>query len=157
MVMSTGSANSNSVGIKFANTQTTGQTFYMGVELESFINKDDTIESGANVLNNNIRLHFYYKNVDATNSYNLVFFAPHMIFPSSLIRKPVLLPWNVKKNAEKSTFEKTEQKDFPMWDKPGRFGWKNLVGLDGKTFKVWLEHPGRFGLKNLVGLSTINF
>ena len=52
----------------------------MGVELESFSNKDDTIESGANVLNNTVELRINYKNTDAVNSYNLVFFALHNIF-----------------------------------------------------------------------------
>ena len=33
------------------------RNFYMGVELESFSNKDDMIKSGANVLNNNVELH----------------------------------------------------------------------------------------------------
>ena len=54
--------------------------FYMGVELESFSNKGDTIESGANVLNNNVELRINYKQADATNAYNLVFFALHDIF-----------------------------------------------------------------------------
>ena len=54
--------------------------FFMGVELESFSNKDDTIESGANVLNNNVELRINYKQADATNAYNLVFFALHDIF-----------------------------------------------------------------------------
>jgi len=54
--------------------------FYMGVELESFSNKDDTIESGANVLNNNVELQINYKQADATNTYNLLFFALHDIF-----------------------------------------------------------------------------
>ena len=35
--------------------------FFRGVELESFSNKGDTIESEANVLNNNVELHMYYK------------------------------------------------------------------------------------------------
>ena len=52
----------------------------MGVELESFSNKDDTIESGANVLNNNVELRINYKQVDANNAYNLLFFARHDIF-----------------------------------------------------------------------------
>ena len=51
----------------------------MGVELESFSNKDDTIESGANVLNNNVELRINYKQADATNTYNLVFFALYVI------------------------------------------------------------------------------
>ena len=54
--------------------------FYMGVELESFSNKDDTIESGANVLNNNVELRINYKQVDANNASNLLFFARHDIF-----------------------------------------------------------------------------
>ena len=52
----------------------------MGVELESFSNKDDTIESGANVLNNNVELRIHYRSTAASNAYNLVFFALHDIF-----------------------------------------------------------------------------
>ena len=54
--------------------------FFMGVELESFSNKDDTIESGANVLNNNVELRINYKAADANFTYNLIFFALHDIF-----------------------------------------------------------------------------
>ena len=53
----------------------------MGVESESFSNKDDTIESGANVLNNKMELRINYASaITATNTYNLVFFAHHDIF-----------------------------------------------------------------------------
>ena len=55
------------------------------MELESFSNKDNTIESSVhvNVLNNNVELHInkYYKTRDASNyTYNLMFFALHDIF-----------------------------------------------------------------------------
>ena len=54
--------------------------YFMGVELESFSNKDDTIESGANVLNNNVELRINYASTAASYTYNLVFFALHDIF-----------------------------------------------------------------------------
>ena len=44
------------------------------VELESFSNKDDTIESGANVLNKNVELCINYTSTTATNTFNPVFF-----------------------------------------------------------------------------------
>ena len=47
--------------------------FHMGLELESYSNKDNTIESGAEVLNNNMELCINY--YTATNTYNVVFFA----------------------------------------------------------------------------------
>ena len=47
-----------------------------GVELESFSLKDDVIESGANVLNNNVELCLTYSQASAQNvPYNLMFFA----------------------------------------------------------------------------------
>ena len=56
-----------------------------GIELESFSNKDDTIESGANVLNNNVELRINFDSADTlyttgTQSYNCMFFALHDIF-----------------------------------------------------------------------------
>ena len=74
--------------------------FYMGVELESFSNKDDTIESGANVLNNNVELRINYKSDAATNVYNLVFFALHDIFIVIDPRRLASPLWNFK-NAQK--------------------------------------------------------
>jgi len=65
---------------EYTATKNSRSNFFMGVELESFSNKDDTIESGANVLNNNVELRINYKATDATNTYNLVFFALHDIF-----------------------------------------------------------------------------
>ena len=57
--------------------------FYMGVELESFSNKDDTISSGANVLNNNVELRINYKQADANKQHNYSGMIPviGIIFP----------------------------------------------------------------------------
>ena len=53
----------------------------MGVELESFSNKDNTIKSGANVLNNKVELRINYATgITANFTYNLVFFALQDIF-----------------------------------------------------------------------------
>jgi len=55
--------------------------FFMGVELESFRSKDDTIKSSANVLNNNVELRINYASAITANfTYNLVFFALYDIF-----------------------------------------------------------------------------
>ena len=52
-----------------------------GVELESFSLKDDVIESGANVLNNNVELRLTYSQASAQNvPYNLMFFALYDCF-----------------------------------------------------------------------------
>ena len=71
---------SGQVWDEYIASENSRSNFYMGVELESFSNKDDTIESGAIVLNNNVKLCINYKQANATNTYNLVFFALHDIF-----------------------------------------------------------------------------
>ena len=51
--------------------------------MESFSNKDNTIESGCNVFNNNVQLHINYStnmNMAASFNYNLLLFALHDIF-----------------------------------------------------------------------------
>jgi len=50
-----------------------------GIELESFSLKDDVIESGSNVLNNNVELRLTYSQA-ALLSYNLMFFALYDCF-----------------------------------------------------------------------------
>ena len=50
-----------------------------GIELESFSLKDDVIESGSNVLNNNVELRLTYSQAAAL-SYNLMFFALYDCF-----------------------------------------------------------------------------
>jgi len=50
-----------------------------GIELESFSLKDDVIESGSNVLNNNVELRLTYSSAAAL-SYNLMFFALYDCF-----------------------------------------------------------------------------
>ena len=52
----------------------------MGVELESFVNKDNTIKIGAKVLNCNVDLNIRYTRVIATITYNLAFFTFYDIF-----------------------------------------------------------------------------
>ena len=51
----------------------------MGVQTESFCNNDNTIDSGGNVLNNNVKLLINYEQVDANYAYNLAVFALHDI------------------------------------------------------------------------------
>ena len=53
--------------------------YLYGVELESFSLKDDVIESGSNVLNNNVELRLTYSQA-ANASYNLLFFALYDCF-----------------------------------------------------------------------------
>ena len=48
--------------------------------MELITNKDNSIESEANALNNNTELCIKYKKVDAVYACNLVFFALHDIF-----------------------------------------------------------------------------
>ena len=50
-----------------------------GVELESFSLKDNVIESGSNVLNNNVELRLTYSGA-AQLTYNLMFFALYDCF-----------------------------------------------------------------------------
>ena len=65
---------------EYSSLKNSRSNYFMGVELESFSNKDDTIESGANVLNNNVELRINYASTAASYTYNLVFFALHDIF-----------------------------------------------------------------------------
>ena len=74
----------------------------MGVELESFSNKDNTIESGANVLNNNVELCINYTTMNATNTYNPVFFALHDIVIAIDLEIGITAVEFLKKAAEKS-------------------------------------------------------
>ena len=53
--------------------------YLYGVELESFSLKDDVIESGSNVLNNNVELRLTYSQA-AAMTYNLMFFALYDCF-----------------------------------------------------------------------------
>jgi hypothetical protein len=52
---------------------------FFGVELESFNGKNNAIECGANVLNNNIELRFTFSTT-SDNTYNLVVFGYHDVF-----------------------------------------------------------------------------
>ena len=53
--------------------------YLYGVELKSFSLKDDVIESGSNLLNNNVELRLTYSQA-ANTSYNLMFFALYDCF-----------------------------------------------------------------------------
>ena len=66
---------------EYANNNTSNyrSNVLYGVELESFSLKDDVIESGSNVLNNNVELRLTYSGAAAL-SYNLMFFALYDCF-----------------------------------------------------------------------------
>lgn len=67
---------------KADSTSLTKSNVVYGVELESMSNKNNVIESGANVLNTNVevRMNFSADATPAGSTYNIVFFALHDVF-----------------------------------------------------------------------------